>query len=767
MTMKRFVFSVGAALSVAVLTLAAFLWLLDARPATAALPSPAAPEHTATISRAVAFLATQVLSDGSLSGDPFASIKGTYALAAVGLPPATLAHSQTGRTPLDFLHSQAVTYTADVTGAYFPGRLGMLAVAAVAADADPRAFGGVDLPGALASTYHPATGAYSSTAAAGWTTGAAGVINQLWAILGLAAAQQPVPAPAARFLLDLQEADGGWGYGFGGDADTTALVMQALLASGQVTPTHPALLDACAFLRQTQDENGAWGYTFGGAYSASADTTASVMQALAALGYTPAAATWATPAGDPHTALAAMQAPEGSFSGNALGTAHAIAGLAEAPLPIAGYRRRADVALTWMHEQQLPNGAWGFGGAPGVGATLDAVLAYAAAGYDPATVTPTGQTQLQSPLTYLVSQAYTYTHDITGAVHPASAGKLLLGIVAVGGDPTAFGVYPTGHVSAGLALNLVDALRGTYQPTGAYSSTAVKDAFTNGNAGIVNQSWAMWGLAAAGETLPEPAIAFLTGLQWNDGSWAGVDNTGVAMQTLIAAGQPATAPCILNATAYLQAQQDAGGGWGNANATAYAIQGLLAAGENLWAARWQVNGRGPLQALLAYQKPDGPFVYQWQDPTPYWNPGADNGMATWQAIPALLGVSYPHHPAARRPFGAVARGRDPDRFVPGPIKYDPAPQQIAWTFGSDLDRDAVVTGTWAVEATLLAPSAPFTLTRAAGRFVATLPLTRPAAYVIHLYAADSSGVQGEAAQTLRVMLNRYTVFLPLVLRNAP
>lgn len=766
MTMKRFGFSVGAALLAAVLTLVGTLWLLDARPATAAIPSPVAPDHTETISRAVAFMTTQVLSDGSLSGDPFASLKGIYALAAVGLPPVTLAHSQTGLTPLDFLQSQAVTYTADVTGTYLPGRLGMLAVAAVAANADPTAFGGLDLPGALASTYHLATGAYSTTALSGWTTGAASTVNQLWAILGLSAVQQSAPAPAVQFLLALQETDGGWGYGFGGDVDTTALVIQALLASEQVTPTHPAVLDAVAFLRQNQDEDGAWGYSFGGVYSASADTTASVIQALAALGYTPADATWATPAGDPHTALAAMQAADGSFSANALGTAHAVAGLAEAPLPIAGRAQRADLALTWMHAQQLPDGAWGFGGTPSAGATLDAVLAYAAAGYDPATVTPTGGTQ--SALAYLASQAYTYTHDVTGTVHPASAGKLVLGVVAADADPTAFGMYPTGHVSAGLALNLVDALRGAYQPaTGAYSSTAVKDAFTNGNAGIVNQSWAMLGLAAAGEVLPAPSVAFLAGLQLSDGSWSGVDNTGVAVQALFAAGEPATATGIVSSTAYFKAQQDATGGWGNANSTAYAIQALLAAGEDLWAARWQGDGRSPVQALLAYQKPDGPFVYQWQDPTPYWNPTEDNGMATWQALPALVGVSYPYHPAALRPFGDGARGLDPDRFVPGPITYNPSTQQIVWTFGSDLDRNAVVTGTWAVEATLLVPSAPFTLTRAAGRFVATLPLTRPATYIIHLYVADSSGVQGEAVQTHRVVLDLQTVFLPLVLRNAP
>jgi hypothetical protein len=341
--MKRFCIFLGTALLATVLTLAGTLWLLDASPATAALPSPVAPDHTEAISRAVAFMATQVFSDGSLSGDPFASIKGTYALAAVGLPQATLAHSQTDRTPLDFLRSQAVTYTADMTGTYFPGRWGCW----------------LSLPWPLTPTRLPLAGLNCRRARVHlsplhrrvqhhrfvWLDDRRGERHQpALGYPGLAATQQPVPAPAVQFLLDLQEADGGWGYGFGGDADTTALVIQALLASGAVTPTYPAILDAVAFLHQTQDADGAWGYSFGGVYYASADTTASVIQALAALGYTPANATWATPTGDPHTALAAMQAADGSFSANALGTAHAIAGLAEGA---AAHRRVSTTGRCW------------------------------------------------------------------------------------------------------------------------------------------------------------------------------------------------------------------------------------------------------------------------------------------------------------------------------------------------------------------------------------------------------------------------------------
>src|SRR5205814_4908721 len=88
----------------------------------------------------------------------------------------------------------------------------------------------------LQATYSAQTGAYATSASEGFSSGAASTINQLWSILGLAAAQQPIPTAATDFLISLQERDGGWGFGSGGDVDTTALVVQALIASGNVGP---------------------------------------------------------------------------------------------------------------------------------------------------------------------------------------------------------------------------------------------------------------------------------------------------------------------------------------------------------------------------------------------------------------------------------------------------------------------------------------------------------------------------------------------------
>lgn len=589
--------------------------------------------ESAAISQALAYLATKQLGNGGIEGwapgaaDEFTTIKTVIALAAARRPMSAMT-SPHGNTPLDFLSARAITYTHDAAGILFPGRAGMLAVAVVAGEGDVFSFGGMNIIHELTGTYHAATGAYSTTAQAGFSTGAASTINQLWAILGLAAAQEPVPVPATEFLLSRQEPDGGWGWGSGvGDVDTTALVVQALLASGHLEPTHPKVQEGLGFLRANQADWGGW-ESWG---TPSADSTAAAIQAIVAAGYIPATESWGG-SPNPQTALAGLQAPDGSFSGNALGTAHAIAGLAEAPLPIPGRMQRARLALTWMKEQQQADGSWpSFGGAEG--ATCDAVLAYAAAGYDPATVAAPGSST--SALDFLATRAAAYA-----AGGPDRAGKLTVAVVAAGQDPYAFG-----------GVDLVHVLTSThYSPTlGAFGVP------TN----TWHQAFAILGLAAAGEAPPPEAVQTLIDLQQPDGGWkydlsgspwntTTPDSTGLAMQALIAAGVPATDASLVRAIEFMRARQDAQGGWGNANSTAYAMQGLLAAGEDL-VADWSIQGHSPYDALAAYQKPDGPFVWTWDWPE-------DNGLATWQAVPALLGRPLPIYPPLALPEGRNLAG---------------------------------------------------------------------------------------------------------------
>jgi hypothetical protein len=723
--------------------------------------APSAPEvdHNGAISEALTYLGTRQLPGGSIesdftpgTSDDFTTIKTVFALAAAGRPMRHMT-SISGNTPLDYLETQAYTYTRDVTGTLFPGRAGMMIAAAVGGNETPYAFGQypddhaasgtpINLVEELKATYHPATGAYSSTAKGAFTSGDANAPNQLWALVGLAAAQETVPLAATDFFINLQESDGGWAWvpGLGGDPDMTGLAIQALLASGNVEPTDPQIQEGLDFLRETQLDSGGWAGYYGGL---SVDSTAAAIQALAAAGYTPATTSWAAESGrTPQDDLIGLQSANGSFGDNALATAHAIAGLAEAPVPPLGRAQRANRALTWMNELQNADGSWsGFTG-PDPGATCDAVLAYAAAGFDPHSVTaPNASVSAMDYLSATASSFVTQSAD--------SAGKLALTVEAAGADAHDFG-----------GVDIVDMLTNSW-----YSPTL--GAFGDAN-NPWHQAFGILGLAAAGEPIPVSATQTLTNLQAADGSWTdawGFDkpgSTGLALQALVAAGVPTDAPSVVSGVVALQSEQNDFGSWSafgspSANSTAYAIQGALAAGEDLEASEWLKNGRSPYAALSDLQKADGPFTFGL----------TDDFFSTRQAVPALTGHHFPLG-LALEPFAGVYRGPDPDRTVAVEPRTEwGASADVVIPFGGDLDADAEATVTWReVSATSWQTG---TVHRADGYYTTTLDVTPPGAYEIQATFVDPDGVQYGTALSHTVSLGttlaRYDIFLPLVLRQ--
>ena len=684
-------------------------------------------------------------SDGGLEGytagssDVFTTIKAVIALAAAGYPQAALTTTG-GITAVDYLYAEADGYVHDGSSLLFPGRAGMLAVGVVAGGGDPADFGGVDLVGGLNASYHEATGTYSTTAASGYTTGDASVTNQVWAMLGLAAAQAEVPSAAADWLVAAAETGGGWGYGSGMDIDLTAMAVQALVAAG-VSPTDDAVVDGLALLRDAQATTGGW-ESWG---SLSADSTAAVMQAAAAVGQTPTRTSWATSTGSsPESELLGLQAGDGSWSTNALGTAHAMAGLAEAALPIPGPEQRARLALDWLLNLQNSDGSWsGWSGAD-PGTTCDVVMALASAGYNPATAMGDGVSA--SAMDYLADSAATYAGQ--GA---DSAGKLALTVSLAGLDPNSFG-----------GVNLVEILSQDY-----YSATL-------GGFGVVTNTWQqaypLLGLAAAGElvtTTVPAAIQTLQDLQELDGGWkydqsesawntTGADNTGLALQALIASGVATDDATVTDGVSFLSNAQDSAGGWSNANSTAYAIQGLLAAGEDL-DADWTQSGHGPYQALATYQKTDGPFVWQWSSPT-------DNLLAAAQAVPALLGVAYPADTGAFTNWADVTAPADADRTVPSDPWgiYADGDLNVTVPVGSDANDDVAVTCSWA---RMGASPEDLSLTAATGGYTATLSGVYPGRYLLTATWTDNDGVQGESTLSAVVTIGQVVV-TPWVCLNA-
>ena len=202
----------------------------------------------------------------------------------------------------------------------------------------------------------------------------------------------------------------------------------------------------------------------------------------------------------------------------------------------------------------------------------------------------------------------------------------------------------------GVALAGADACvpPGVVTPAFHYSATLGSFGANTGD-----NAWAILGTVALSETLPTPAVTALRaaaqgngGWEWGVGWGADTNATALAIQALMAAGEPPTATLVMAGLDYLKATQNADGGFpyapsaggqpaaeSDANSTAYVMQAILAAGHDPAGAPWQQSGQSSIDYLLARQLDDGSF--EWKAGT-----GA-NQLATQQAAPALLGHAHP------------------------------------------------------------------------------------------------------------------------------
>jgi len=271
------------------------------------------------------YLAAQQQPDGGFTnGFSEGSDLGTtcdvvLAIVAAGQD-ASAWRSSADRSPLDYLAAQVAAGAVETVG-----QKAKVALALVATGQDPTAFGGHDLLTELEAAYDEGSGSYGSN-----------VFDQALVMLALFNTGRPVPEGAARYLLDNQCTDGAWAL-FGGttpgtgDTNTTALAVQALLVTGH----RDDIGTAFAYLRRAQNADGGFPYQNPSAYGTDTDanSTAYVLQALLAAGKS--LADW-TPAGtDPIGALAGLHDPaSGAFFWqaaypfpNVLATAQAIPAL--------------------------------------------------------------------------------------------------------------------------------------------------------------------------------------------------------------------------------------------------------------------------------------------------------------------------------------------------------------------------------------------------------------------------------------------------------
>lgn len=225
--------------------------------------------------------------------------------------------------------SSISTNASDVTG-YLAVEKRILALTSVGSD--PTNVGGQNLVAALR----------------GWVrSGQVGDDQSLnddtWGILALRSVNTPIDDQAIsgskQFLLQNQNADGGWSFGIGGTSDTnsTAITVIALIEAG-VPASDQRIANALSYLRAIQNNDGGMPFAAGGASDAASD--AWVAWAVRKAGQNPAG--WGKNGQTVIGHLRLLQAADGSFNW--------MSGQAQAPALMTAY------ALIALSEQTLPLG---------------------------------------------------------------------------------------------------------------------------------------------------------------------------------------------------------------------------------------------------------------------------------------------------------------------------------------------------------------------------------------------------------------------------
>lgn len=599
-------------------------------------------------SRALLFLqAQQSETDGSVHADfPSYSPSELYAIgaAAAGYDPKALRRGN-GPSVVDYLAAHAGTACASA------GACGRLLQAVIAANTDPTAFGGVDVPARLMSMYSASDGAF----------GAGDVFTQSLAVQGLLSAGDAVPAAALTNLRLGQNANGGWGYeAFPPDTNSTAMALMTLDAAGDHSRDSSALL----WLHTQQDPDAGFAYSPGTA--SDPDSTALVLQAVIGAGQDPSGAPWSVAGHTPSTWLAAHQDASGGFaypgasSVDTDTTSQALPALEQAPYPVrsayatgftpAVESRAALSALLYLHARQSPADGSLHSDFPSYDPSELYAIGAAAAGYDPKTLGAT--TADPSVMDYLAANAADAC-SIAGA-----CGRLIQAVVAANQNAHAFG-----------GADLVALLMSAY--TSSNGGFGAGDVFT--------QSLAVQGLVAAAAPVPQPALTNLRQAQASDGGWgfgsfgSDTNSTAMALMALDSAGDHRDDGSGLR---WLHTQQSADGGFpsqagspSDAASTALVLQAIAGTGHNPAGADWSISGHTPLSWLIAEQDAGGGYRYPGQP---------DDTDTTAQVIPALERVPFPV-PFSQRAFyvtGATLQGSS-SSATPTPTRAPSSPGPTA------------------------------------------------------------------------------------------
>ncbi len=181
--------------------------------------------------------------------------------------------------------------------------------AVVAAGADARHFGGLDLIAELETRYSPATGLYDPNF----------FYRHGLAVIALIEAGRPIPSGVLPALLAQQRPDGSWswaveadlsdGFQTPGDLDATGVTLQALRAAG-LPLYHPAYAKGLNYIRSLQHADAGWGLRDGPTNS---NSTALAMTGILAAGWDPESSLFQRGGGSPLSVLLGFQEASGAF----------------------------------------------------------------------------------------------------------------------------------------------------------------------------------------------------------------------------------------------------------------------------------------------------------------------------------------------------------------------------------------------------------------------------------------------------------------------
>jgi hypothetical protein len=264
--------------------------------ATGATQLFAASPQTTAATKATDYIRTLQNSDGGFpdfgaTSSPGGTIEAEFAFAATGVNPKNVLKG--GKSPADYLATQAATYGATAGGA------AKLVVGLATMDVNSTSFGSINPLAVMESYYNSGTGQYGS-----------GLFDQSLYMLAERSLARPVPAAAVTYTESLQGMDGGWEdcCAFGEDTNTTALVIRTLITSG-VAPSNAHIVNGLAYLKASQQADGGLPYAAPGA--SDPDSTAYGIQAIVAGGQSvDAGGAWDAGGGNtPLTALVSFQNP--------------------------------------------------------------------------------------------------------------------------------------------------------------------------------------------------------------------------------------------------------------------------------------------------------------------------------------------------------------------------------------------------------------------------------------------------------------------------